>query len=888
MLSRNEDAAPAVSRCHTGARTSSESPEGAASRPLLSTTLALVIVAATAWAFGWPTRHGEFISGDDYHFALEHVFVNHPSPRHAWDLLTIVHGDLYQPLPMLSFQVNYAMAGPDAAGRFPVSSLAFHLTNIALHMLNAALACLLALRLTRRRSIGLLVGLMFACHPFALEPVAWISGRMVLLATTFSLLMLLACMWRREDGRGAWAWLAGASWLLALASKVMPGVPVAAAACDHHLRGRLPRRCWAAYIVLLVIGLGATWAAAGSAGVSGLLDATRVESETSAPVRVLLAGRYYLENYVWPSRLSPWSPPPKDVGVFSGAAAVALIEGAAFIGAAWLAWRHNRTSFLGLCLFVILLAPFLAATTARRFLTADRYMYLPIFGLHLAVGAALMQVMDALRKRFARPAVAVVGVPIAAGLVVWMLIGWRSAPVWSDTVAQARRAVEVYPTDPDVWAELARAAVSAKKPDEALAVVGTARKSWPDNPRLALQAGEAYRLRGEMKEAEAELRAAAEKMPNHARAQYYYALTLNDLGKTEDARAIYRNMLGKQADFLPAVTALAQSYLATGQFDQATETFERALAINPYHRDSLFELAWLMVQRKDWERAGECLRRILDFAPYDQQALLNFGAVLSHQDKTEEAIRVFDRLLLLDPSSVAARFNRASLLAAIGRTKEAEGDYRAILKSQPDHHEAIVDLTALLQRQRLFPDIIDMWLMYQRASDAPSRPAREKEEVRAWLSWFYVLANRTAQARELLDAIPQTSAARGFADWAMAYDALRAGDAETFLRRLGPPMKPRAVSTRQREQSRSILAALDLSGPETRNSPIGMYALARALVFAGDAKAAEEVAEQLIRMPDAGRWAEAARELVVVLGDHSPEARATPASGPAEENSWPR
>ena len=215
-------------------------PDPGGRRPVCAAILILVLVAAAAFAFGWPTRHGEFISGDDYHFVVEHVFVNHPSLGHAWDLLTIVHGDLYQPLPMLSFQANYAMAGPDTSGRLPVSPFAFHLTNIVLHMLNAVLACLLAWRLTQRQGIGLLVGLMFACHPFALEPVAWISGRMILLATLFSLLMLLACINRREDGCGAWAWLAGICWLSALASKVMPGVPIAAAACDRNLHQRLP------------------------------------------------------------------------------------------------------------------------------------------------------------------------------------------------------------------------------------------------------------------------------------------------------------------------------------------------------------------------------------------------------------------------------------------------------------------------------------------------------------------------------------------------------------------------------------------------------------------------------------------------------------------------
>jgi tetratricopeptide (TPR) repeat protein len=864
-------------------------PQARARRPVCAGVLVSVLVAAAAFAFGWPTRHGEFISGDDYHFVVEHVFVNHPSLGHAWKLLTMVHGDLYQPLPMLSFQADYAMAGPDASGRLPVSPFAFHFTNIVLHALNAVLACLLAWRVTGRGSIGLLVGLMFACHPFALEPVAWISGRMILLATLFSLLTLLACVGRREDGRGAWAWLAGIAWLLAMASKVMPGVPIAAAACDHHIHRRMPRRCWVTYFVLLVIGLGATWAAARSTGVSELLDVTQTESATSSPVRMLLATGYYLENYVWPSRLSPWSPPPKNIGFFSKSVAVALLECAAFAIAMWLAWRHNRTAFLGLCLFVVLLAPFLAATTARRFFTADRYMYLPIFGLHLAVAVALVQVSDALGKRLTRPVGAsVVGIPIMASLAAWMAVGWQYAPSWSNTIRQARRAVQIYPDDPDVWAELARADVFSKRPDAALTVVTMARQRWPDNPRLALQAGEAYRLKGKLTLAEAELRMAAEGMPRHVRARYYYALTLNELGKTQEAQSIYEQILSDQADFLPAVTALGRCYLAKGQLDEAASAFERAIAINPYHRDSLFELAWLMIQKKDWDRASAYLRQILESSPYDQPALLNLGAVLTHLDKNEEAIQVYDRMLSVDPASATARFNRACLLAAMGRTKEAQEDYQTILKSQPDHREAAVGLTDLLQRQRRFPETVEVWLMYLRAADLPSRPERDKDEIRAWLAWAYVLADRSAQARELVDAIPETAAARTFADWAMAYDALRAGDAEAFMQRLGPPTKPEVISTQQQEQGRSILAALMVLGSKVRDQPVGAYALARALAFAGNEGAARTAAEQVIGRSDGGRWADAAGELLATLNGGSPDAATEPASQPAGERSWPR
>lgn len=841
----------------------------------------LAIVAAAALSAGWPTRHGEFLSGDDRHFVLEQVFVSHPSLGHACKLLTTVHGDLYQPVPMLTFQADYALAGRDPTGRFAVDPLVFHLTNIALHAVNAVLACLLAARLARCRTAGLLAGLMFACHPFALEPVAWISGRMILLATTFSLLLLLICLCRRDDGRGAWPAWAVVSWLFALASKVLPGVPIAAAVSDLYLRRRLPRRCWLVYGAIFLLTIAATWLAAQSSGLPQLMDSTQAETASSPMTRMVLAAGYYLRNYVWPSQLSPWSPPPKGVAFLSWQTAEAIGLFVCFLLAMCAAWRFNRVSLLGLGLFAILLGPFLAATVARRFLTADRYMYLPILGLHLAAAAVVVQAGQALARRVPKTlAAGLVGVPCLALPAAWTWASWQYAPSWSNTVAQAQRAVQVYPDDADAWSELARAHVFSKQPDDALRVIGQARHRWRDNPRLALQAGEAYRLKGELDRAEAELRCAAEEMPNHAQAQYAYALTLDDLGKSEEARAGYIRILRQHGQFLPAATALARHYLAAGQLDAAAGFLEQALAINPYHRDSLLDLGGVMMRRQQWDRAGEMFRRILDIDPTDQPAMLNLGAALSRSGRDAEAISAYDRLLEIDAAAVTARLNRAALFARAGRVNEAEADYRSVLMSEPTNRDAAVGLHECLQPQKRFEELVRLWLPFTQVGDGITD---DGAEGRAWLVWAYVLAGQSAQASQTTAVIPEDGLGRDFADWALAFDALRRGDLDEFRRRLGEAKPRKSVTVRQREQAQSILMALADLPESVRESPPGLYALGRALAFKGDRDAARLALVRLTAMPQADHWTEAARRLAESLEEAATNQAVSPASRPSRE-----
>src|SRR5262249_6073159 len=153
----------------------------------------------------------------------------------------------------------------------------------------------------------------------------------------------------------------------------------------------------------------------------------QAESTTSLPARVMLASRYYFENYLWPTRLSAWSPPPQSIPVLSAPVAIGAGEWLVLSAVMAISRRRCRPGFVGIGLFALLLAPFLAAMTARTFLTADRYMYLPIIGLHLAVAAWAVRTFDAMRNRISFFGGGLGVLVVSVLLAMWTAAGWDVA-----------------------------------------------------------------------------------------------------------------------------------------------------------------------------------------------------------------------------------------------------------------------------------------------------------------------------------------------------------------------------------------------------------------------------------------------------------------------------
>ena len=723
------------------------------------------VVALAALAMGLPTITGGFVGGDDYQLALNHVFVNHPSWSHALKIFGIVHRDLYQPLPLLSFQAEFAVAGVFDIfdPRDPQSGAwLFHLTNICLHVVNAVLVWCVMRRLAGDPAVAVVVGLLFAVHPLQVEVVAWINGRMMLLSTLFALATLLA--WQRWLATGRRS-LAPLVVLLAVAcaiSKVRIGLPallLIVPLAQGSWRSCLRPRCWGLWLVVALVTAGFAalniWSTAEAemfAGGAEHLHGSRV-------VRVLISLAWYVQHFVWPGGLAAWYPPPittqwwdADTAWALGVMLLALVVTAGLV-------RTQRRAGLGAVWFAATIFTVLPLMPARNILAADRYMYLPLIGLAWLVAEPIVTLGRGWTQRRpgrVRPAMLVgAGAALAIGSV---LLSWHVGSFYHSMVTKTERIAQFHPDMQQVWEKVAWAHFIEGKRLEALSQDADARAHFTqaitlaerelqhDDPVLqgkVLQLiGLVYDRLGDRQRAEENLAAALARDATNPLAHYRLGRLREEQGRLDEALAFYEAAAERGPTNNPVLVRLGALYLQLGRLADARRLYEQALANNDYEEPAIVGLAEIDLATGTpaaVRTAIDRLEGLLAWMPSNTVARTNLGVAYAKLGRTADAMRTYAEVLQRDPLAVTAALNLAALYRGQGAEAEAgrcfaaarRAGLRSVAEALPAH-QYYVDTGQVAECVTLWQELVN-W--------SPDDPA-----LRAWLAWSLALAGEPVRA----------------------------------------------------------------------------------------------------------------------------------------------
>jgi len=712
-------------------------PEAPSSRRADLAGVALVaVLAAGAMA---PTLRGTFLPGDDEHFVLHHSYVNRPGLINAVRLFGIIHRDLYQPIPMVSFAFDTALYGGQAWG--------FHLTDLLWHVLAAALVWLLVRLRWDHWWLATLTAALFAVHPQAVEAVATVTARIVQMGVTFSLAAIVAFLiWsRRSAGEGGWLAAAVLFTLLAMTSKVQPALPILLLIVVYGQQRRGVRAWWSAWGLLTGSTVAFVLLAAWTTTRTGLVASALSELHGSIPGRALMALGVYLVHLVWPVGLSTWYLPPVEWSwaepfVWIGAAVLVGLVAAAVIGYA----RRARILSAGVTWYLAVIVPMLGASGARNLIAADRYTYLANIGLYLvAAGVVVFSIGRRGQQGAPWRVIAPRAVVVAGVIVALMVTTWRHTGHYRTALAYYERVAALYPNAPWVHLNVGWALARAGRLDEAeRAANAELDMAHGDTARARQLLGWIAQRRGQLELAEEHFTAAAKAMPQDATAHYRLARLLHTRGRRDRALAAYQRALDVHPEHLPSLMGLAELHEQMRRSDLAEQILWRALQVNPQHVEAMTRLATLLLRQRRGAEAERLYRQVIDLDPGHAQAHTNLAAILAQTGREREALQHYQEALLRDPRQISARLNRANLLQRHGHNEGASEDYRVILALDPGCAPALEGMQEILLATRR-PDspqrAVHLWSIA--IKHAGPRPG-----LLAGLAWAQAVAGMDQQA----------------------------------------------------------------------------------------------------------------------------------------------
>jgi len=637
-------------------------PFGAALTAALCAGLFLVTFAA----FGGLLSSG-FLNYDDQVYVTENapVLKGLCVQSAAW-AFTATRASNWHPLTWISHMLDVQLFGMDA-GRH-------HLTSLLLHALSAVLLLLLLFRMTGALWRSALVAALFALHPLHVESVAWIAERKDVLSTFFWLLTLGAWLSHVRSKKAAPYLLALVFYALGLMAKPMlVTLPFTLLLADfwplqrlalplrRHL-GVLKGLLWekAPFFALSAASCAITFMVQREKGVVAALKSLPPGERLADAA---LAYVSYLGKTLWPSSLAVFYPLPR-AGVHTGTviACVLLLAGVT-AGALLLAKRAPWFAF-GWFWYLGTLVPVIGLVQVGMQATADRYTYMPLAGIFIAVAwgaAGLAQQLPRLR--------AVVPCIGALWLTLLFPVTCAQTAVWHDSKTLFSHAAAV-----------------------------------TDNNYLAhFHLGIALAAEGRTEEAIAHYEEAVRMFPGYADARTNLAIALVQKDRPAEALVHFQEAVRLQPDSARAWNNLGLTLGRLNRWPEALASFQQALRIDPEYADAHLNAGAALDHENRTSEALEHFNQALRIKPHSPLALDDLGLALARMNRFSEAVEPLQRAVRLRPDSADVHCHLGLILMRAGRPGEAREHLQQALRLNPALDQARAGLEEVQQALQRAP-----------------------------------------------------------------------------------------------------------------------------------------------------------------------------------------
>ena len=165
------------------------------------------------------------------------------------------------------------------------------------------------------------------------------------------------------------------------------------------------------------------------------------------------------------------------------------------------------------------------------------------------------------------------------------------------------------------------------------------------------------------------------------RAEDYYHLgqTFSQQGQWVQAIESYQRAIALQPDYLEAYHEMGNIWYAQRHFTEALTCYQQALRLNPHHARLHHNLGTIYYELGQLEQATSCLQQALALAPHEATTYTNLGAVLCQQHKWQEAIACYQQALTWMPHHAQTYYNLGIALYRQHQWTQAVACYQKVL-----------------------------------------------------------------------------------------------------------------------------------------------------------------------------------------------------------------
>ena len=713
---------------------------------ILRRLICLCLIAAVFSVY-WQTLGNDFTNFDDnvYVTQNDHVKSGLSIKGLAWAFSTN-YASNWHPLTWLSHMFDYQLFDSNPAGH--------HLTNLFLHMVNTLMLFMVLTRMTGAFWQSAFVVALFAIHPLNVESVAWVAERKNILSTFFWLLTMWTYVRYTEKRNVSRYLLALMFFVMGLMSKPMlvtlPFVllmldywPLKRLSLSRQKNGddqgeKISRLIWEKipFLTLAIVSCVVTYMAQNR---GGSVQSIQLYSVQSRIINALVSYIEYLEKMIWPSNLAVLYPHPGEtLPLWQGSvcaialicisiAVIKMIRKAPYLAVGWF-W------YLGT------LVPVIGIVQVGAQAMADRYAYIPLIGIFIAVAWGMPAL---LQNRSWRNTT----LSLSAGIIIGalMIVSWAQAKHWKNSVTLFQNAIDKVPTDQPNFAlvhlNLGYSLADNDLVDEAIIHYKEAIRLKPDYIKAHNNLGIAYSLKFKFKEAMASYERVIAMAPNHAPAYNNIGIifdkqkipdmavtsfkeairllpsyskahnnlgnTLRRMGKYEEAILHFKDAIKHYQNFPEAYNNIGRSLTYLMKFDEAEQYFKRAIELRPRYADAYFNFGVALRRQNRFEEAINNFQTAIKIFPDFAHAHNGLGEALINIKKSDEAIIHYGKAIAIKPDFADAYNNLGAALLIAGKTRAAVPLFKLAIKFKPDnsiaHNSLGISLSILENLKEAIP-----------------------------------------------------------------------------------------------------------------------------------------------------------------------------------------